>query len=692
MANRLIQETSPYLLQHAHNPVDWYPWGDEPFQRARAEDRPLLVSIGYSACHWCHVMERESFENEDTARLMNRDFICVKVDREEHPDVDSVYMEAVQAMTGRGGWPLTVFLTPDGRPFFGGTYFPPDDSHGLPGFRRVLQTVADAYRNRRPLVMDAAQQVLSSVGQVSGPDAAGRTLNADILQSAYRALAGTFDASNGGFGMAPKFPQPMAHEFLLRWHHRTGEPQALSMVESTLDRMASGGIYDQVGGGFHRYSTDGRWLVPHFEKMLYDNALLSRLYLHAYQVTGNPRYRRVAEETLDYVLREMTGPAGEFHSAQDADIEGEEGRYYVWTARDFSEALDKEDARLMLQYFGVTDEGNFEGKNVLHVPADLSVFSASLAADAEEIAAVVDRSKRRLLAAREQRGRPNRDEKALTSWNAMMLHGFAEAAGILGRDDYRRAAIAGAAFLLREVRQGDLLLHTYRDGQAKIPGYLDDYALLVDALLAVHEATFEQRWLEEAVQLAGRMTQRFADASGDGLLYDTAGDHHALFVRPRDVVDSVKPCGNSAAAGALLRLARITGDKSHEEHGVALLSRMTDQMADHPLGFGNWLCALDFHLSVPTEIAIVGPYGDPATQALLHVVHRRYRPNSVLVGLQPPESPAPGAAALLQDRTMLDGRPTAYVCYGYSCQQPTTDAAALEGQLTSSPAGGAASP
>jgi len=680
MPNRLIHETSPYLLQHAHNPVDWYPWGSEALQRARSEDKPILLSIGYSSCHWCHVMERESFENEAIARLMNEHFVCVKVDREEHPDVDHVFMQAVQAMTGSGGWPLTVFLTPQGEPFYGGTYFPPEDARGLPGLPRVLQTVADAYRDRRPAVSDAAQQLASSVNRMSDLEPAAQALDTSVLDEAYRALAASFDHSNGGFGLAPKFPQPMTLEFLLRSHRRTGDPQALDMVDLTLGRMAAGGIYDQIGGGFHRYSTDAHWLVPHFEKMLYDNALLSRLYLHAYQATGNPGYRRVAEQTLDYVLREMTDVNGGFYSAQDADTEGKEGKYYVWTIADIIDVLGREDSQLIAQYLGATDPGNFEGSNVLHVPANAPDFAVRFAISAEELQATVQRSRTKLRAARELRVRPGRDDKILTSWNGMMLQSLAEAASLLGREDYRRAAVNSASFLLRELRRGDVLMHSYAQGKARIPGYLDDYALLIGGLLAVHQAGFEQRWLEEAVSLADAMLLRFWDTGADGLFYDTAGDHSTLFVRPREIVDSVKPCGGSAAADVLLRLAVITGDIRYEKRAVAALSSLRDRMTEHPLGFANWLCALDFHLSEPREIAVVGSYADRDTQALLRVVHSRYAPNNVLVGIEPGQSPAPGAA-LLQDRTMLDGCPTAYVCHHHTCQAPTTDPEALQQQL-----------
>lgn len=681
MPNRLINETSPYLLQHAHNPVEWYPWGDEALERARKEDKPILLSIGYSACHWCHVMAQECFENAAIAHLMNERFVCVKVDREERPDIDHIYMEAVQAMTGGGGWPLSVFLTPKGEPFHGGTYFPPEDRHGLPGFPRVLLAVADAYSARRSQVAATAEQLVSHLRQRASIKAIPQLLTADILYQAYHALAASFDHDNGGFGPAPKFPQPAVQEFLLRYHHRSQDPQALQVVGLTLDQMATGGIYDQIGGGFHRYATDARWLVPHFEKMLYDNALLSRLYLHAYQATGNTGYRRIAEETLDYVMNEMTDPAGGFYSAQDADTEGVEGKYYVWTTAEVIGLLGQEEGNLIDQYFGISDDGNFDGKNVLHVPKDTERFASDIGARQEELEAVIKRSRKKLLAAREQRVKPHRDEKVVTSWNGLMLHSFAEAACILGREDYRRAAAASADFLLHELRRDDVLMHSYKDGQSKIPGYLDDYAFLISGLLALHEASFKQQWLEEAVSLADAMIQRFWDEGQEGQFYDTEQDHGALFVRPRDILDSVKPCGGSAAADALLRLAIITGETDYENRAAAMLRSVCEQMTAYPLGFGHWLCALDFHLSDPKEITVVGSYHDSGTQDLLRIVHSRYIPNKVLVGVEPGEPYALRAAPLLENRTMEQRRPTAYLCHRYTCLTPTTDPDVLKQQL-----------
>ncbi|MBI2872724.1 MAG: thioredoxin domain-containing protein [Chloroflexi bacterium] len=684
MANRLARETSPYLLQHAHNPVDWYPWGEEALRKASVENKPILLSIGYSACHWCHVMERESFESEEVARLMNESFVSIKVDREEHPEVDSIYMTAVQMMTGQGGWPLTVFLTPDGRPFYGGTYYPPEDRHGMPGFPRVLRAVSEAYRTQRGDILRAAQQLTTRLRD-SAPTQTMEPLTAEMLNAATRKLGGHFDPQYGGFGSAPKFPQPMVLEFLLRSHHRTGNPQPLQMVELTLTRMAMGGIYDQLRGGFHRYSTDPFWLVPHFEKMLYDNALLSRLYLHAYQATGKPLYRRVTEETLDYVLAEMTGPDGGFYSTQDADSEGEEGRYYLWTSSEVLETLGKEDGQVVNRYFGITPEGNFEGRTILHVPQEPEAVAQELGMSVKELATVVERGRRRLLEARGRRVAPGRDDKLLTAWNGLMLRSLAEAAAVLGREDYRRVASASASFLTTTLRQDGRLLRTFKDGQAKLKGCLEDYALLIDGLLALYEATFHRQWLDEARGLADAMLDLFWD-DGAKLFYDTGRDHDPLVVRPRDTYDNALPCGQSAAADVLLRLAVLAGADSYSRRATASLRSMGKLVAEHPLGFGHWLCALDFYLSTPKELAIVGPLQDEATLALLQVAQRPFLPNKVVVAWDPADGQAAAQGIpFLESRGMVDGRPTAYVCQHYACQAPVTEPHALAEQLGARP-------
>ena len=681
MPNRLINETSPYLLQHAHNPVDWYPWGEEALKRAEAEDKPILLSIGYSACHWCHVMERESFEDSEIAGIMNEHFVSIKVDREERPDLDSLYMNAVQTLTGSGGWPMTVFLTPDGKPFYGGTYFPPVDSRGMPGFPRVLLAMAEAYRTRRGDVVQTTQRLLSHLQHLTEVPRSVEPLTADIIHQAYQSLAQTFDYENGGFGSAPKFPQPMAHEFMLRYYHLTKSARALEMVETTIERMANGGMYDQIGGGFHRYSTDSTWLVPHFEKMLYDNALLSRLYLHAYQVTDNPLYRRVAEETLDYVVREMTDPLGGFYSTQDADSEGEEGKFFVWTPQEIEAVLGPEDGALVAGYFGATEGGNFEGKNILNVPQDAESFATEAGVSLKDLEEALRRARPLLLETREQRVHPARDEKVLSAWNGLMMCSFAEAASILGREDYRKVAINNASFLLDALRSDGRLLRTYREGRASLKGYLEDYSFLASGLLALYEATFDHRWLDEARSLADGMIDLFWD-EGQGAFYDTGKDHEALVIRPRDLFDNATPCGSSVAVEVLLHLSILTGESDYARRGAAALRAMRQYLTQAPMGMGHWLCALDFYLSTPKEIAIVGVPSIPGTQALLGEVYGRYLPNKVVAGIDPSLlGQDSNLIPLLQGRGMTEGRPTAYVCQNYVCRLPVTEPEALAAQL-----------
>ena len=683
MPNRLINETSPYLVQHANNPVDWYPWGEEALQKAREEDKPIFLSIGYSACHWCHVMERESFENDEIAAIMNERFVNIKVDREERPDLDSIYMGAVQAMTGRGGWPMSMFLTPAGEPFYGGTYFPPDDRQGMPGFPRVLLALAEAYRDRRPDIARSAEQV-TAVMQRSVASAQGmEPLTRDILIAAFGSLSANFDPEHGGFGAAPKFPQPMVLEFLLRHHLLTGQRQSLSMVEATLRRMARGGIYDQLGGGFHRYSTDPFWLVPHFEKMLYDNALLSRLYLHAYQATGDDLYREVAEETLDYVLREMTHPDGGFYSSQDADSEGEEGKFFVWTPREMEAVLGPRDAGILQSFYGVTHEGNFEGRNILYRPKSPSQVAQEHDISEEELSEVVERGKGLLFAERAKRVPPATDDKILASWNGLMLHAFALGAAVLGHEDYLQAAVANADFVLSNMRDDGRLLRTCKDGEARLKAYLEDYAHLIDGLLTLYEATLDSRWLGEADTLARQMIDLFWDER-DGVFYDTGTDHETLVVRPRDFSDNAVPCGSSVAADVLLRLNIFMDEPDFGRKAASALRSVRDYMTRVPEGFGHWLGALDFYLASPREIAIVGKTGDDGTRDLLDTVHERYLPNKVVMGLDPDSEGFERDLPLLEDKVALAGMPTAYVCQNYACQLPVTDPAALAAQLEGS--------
>ena len=680
-ANRLASETSPYLLQHAHNPVDWFPWGPEAFELARREDRPVLLSVGYSACHWCHVMERESFENDDIAALMNRLFVSIKVDREERPDVDQIYMQAVQSMTGRGGWPMTVFLTPDAVPFYGGTYFPPVDRHGMPAFPRLLQSIADAYHGRRGEVLEAGRQLVETMQQSERLTRSASALTKEVLVGAYLGLSGEFDERDGGLGQAPKFPQPMAWEAILRVWKRTGDPRALEMLRQTLTRMARGGIYDQLGGGFHRYSVDGQWLVPHFEKMLYDNAQLASLYLHGWLATGEAEYRRVTEETLDYVLREMTHPAGGFYSAQDADSEGVEGKFFVWSPEDIRAVLGDETlARTVLAYWGVDDGPNFEGHSILFVPREPAEVAGTLAVSPDELAARIARARQTLYTHREKRVHPGLDDKVLASWNGLMLSALAEAASALGRPDYLAAAVRNAEFLASAMVRDGRLRRSWKDGQARITGYLEDHAMVGAGLLALYEATFDRRWLDESSRLAEETLRLFWNTERE-TFFDTGHDQESLVVRPRNIFDNAVPSGTSVTIEWLLRLAIVTGLERYETIALQALRPMADVMQKYPSGFGRYLSALDFHLGPVAEVALVWPPGGERGAALLaETVFRRYQPNRVVVGAA---AGAPGAAGLplLTDRGAVDGKPTAYVCRRYVCQLPVSEPDALARQL-----------
>jgi uncharacterized protein len=685
MPNRLIDETSPYLLQHAHNPVDWFPWGEEALTRAQAEDKPILLSIGYSACHWCHVMEHESFEDEETARVMNANFISIKVDREERPDLDAIYMQAVQAISGHGGWPMTMFLTPDGKPFYGGTYYPPTPQHGLPAFKQVLESVASSYRSRKGEVTQSAAQLTEQLQTQSEPSMQREDLSRLLIDEAYGSLEKQYDKVQGGFGSAPKFPQPMNLEFVLRVYRRTRYPAALAMVENTLRKMARGGMYDQIGGGFHRYSVDSRWLVPHFEKMLYDNAQLARLYLHAYQATGKEFYGQIARETLDYVLREMTNPHGGFYSTQDADSEGEEGKFYVWSAQETQEVLGAADGRVFNAYYDISAYGNFEGHNIPNVPRDEDAVAQELKITGAQLRETISRAKPKLHAARARRVWPGRDEKVLTAWNGLMLAAFAEAARILGREEYRQAALRNAEFLLRELStraagasQTRRLLRTWKDGRAKLNGYLEDYANLCEGLIVLYEATFDARWLYEARGLAEAMVDQFwSDALGG--FYDTGRDHEALITRPRDVFDNATPSGGAVAASVLLKLAAMFGDEDAARRSVESLKGVGALMKRYASGFGQWLSALDFYLGHPKEIAFIGEPAAPGSQVLIDAIFRPYLPNRVI--LQKSNGTEGVGGPLLEGKNMLGDRPTVYVCQNYACQAPVTDVPTLKAQL-----------
>ncbi|MCA1646403.1 MAG: thioredoxin domain-containing protein [Chloroflexi bacterium] len=673
MANRLAGETSPYLLQHAHNPVDWYPWGPEALERAKSEDKPILLSIGYSACHWCHVMERESFEDPQTASEMNKSFVSIKVDREERPDLDGIYMQAVQAMTGSGGWPMTIFLTPEGVPFYGGTYFPPTDRPNMPAFTRVLASIADAWRNRRADVLQSGRQLrehLQQTTRLTAPSEA--VLEPGILDAAGSGLAAQYDAEFGGFGGAPKFPQPMAIEFLLRYWQRSGDDAARDIAVHTLEQMARGGMYDQLGGGFHRYSTDAVWLVPHFEKMLYDNAQLVRAYLMGYQATGNAYFRQVVEQVIDYVLREMTDPSGGFYSTEDADSEGEEGRFYVWTPAELRALLGEADARLFGGFYDVKEPGNFEGRaSILHMDYTPTEIAPGLGVGEAELLAALERGRPILFEARAKRVRPARDEKVLAAWNGLMLRGLAEAGAVLRRRDFVDAAAKNADFLLSTMRRPDgSLFRTWKPGHAAhLNGYLEDHANVADGLVALYEATFDRRWLEAATAFTDIILERFADPDTGGF-FDTSADHETLIARPKDIFDNATPSGNAVAADVLLRLGVLTGNEAYTRAARGVLELLRDPMARYPLGFARSLSALDFLLGKPKEVAILGASGAADTEALLRVVFESFVPNKVVAG-------GDAAIPLLEGRAPRDGHATAYVCEHYVCQAPTTDPAAL---------------
>jgi uncharacterized protein YyaL (SSP411 family) len=683
MPNRLANETSPYLLQHADNPVDWYPWGEEALAKAKAEDKPIFLSIGYSACHWCHVMAHESFEDEGVAAILKEHFVSIKVDREERPDLDRIYMNAVQAMTGSGGWPMSVFLTPEGQPFYGGTYFPPTPRHGMPSFSQVLAAVADGWQNRRQELVVSSQRLVAALEQQSaiGQGVKREDVKSETLGAAFENLWRHFDRVHGGWGNAPKFPQPIALEFLLRHHHVTNDPLALKMASQTLEAMARGGMYDQLGGGFHRYSVDDHWLVPHFEKMLYDNAQLARVYLHTWQVTGEPFYRTITEEILDYVVREMmdgsttltTGAAGGFYSTQDADSEGMEGRFFLWTPGEIRDLLGQ-DSDLFTAVYGVTERGNasagsahgFEGKNILE-------FVGHVGQRAE-----LAEARRKLLAAREQRVHPGRDEKVLTSWNGLMLAAFAEAARVLDIGYYQEVAVRNAEFLLHELMTDDgRLFHSWKEGKAKQNGFLEDYGCLIEGLLELYQTTFDPRWYQAARDLADGMIKHFS--APDGGFFDTSDDHERLITRPRELQDNAVPSGNAMAAFVLLRLAGLAVEPRYVELAQAALGPMQPLLARYPLGFAQWLIALDYALSHPHEIAIVGVIEAADTRALLDACTTGYRPHQV-VALGPPDQEA-STVPLLQGRSPIEGRATAYVCVDFSCRAPVTDPEILKALL-----------
>ncbi|MBI4584089.1 MAG: thioredoxin domain-containing protein [Planctomycetes bacterium] len=680
--NRLVHETSPYLLQHAYNPVQWLPWGEEAFRKAREEDKPIFLSVGYSSCHWCHVMEEESFEDEDIARILNERFVPVKVDREERPDVDAIYMSAVQMISGSGGWPMSVFLAPDLKPFYGGTYFPPESRYGRIGFKELLGRLSELYRTQRGKVAEVSEELAGRLRQL-GLAVEGRELpGPGALEAAFQHLGQVFDSTFGGFGGAPKFPHSIDLMVLLRHHRRSGAKLALDMALLTLRRMAQGGMYDRIGGGFHRYSVDRQWLVPHFEKMLYDNALLARVYLEAYQATGEAFFRRIAGEVLDYALRELAAPEGSFYSATDADSEGEEGKFFVWTPDQVEGVLGIETARLACLYYNITIGGNFEhGTSIPHVTREVEEIAAGMKMEPAKLEALLAEARAKLYAERERRVKPFRDEKTIAAWNGLMVSALARGYQATGVERYRQAAEKAARFLVDQCRQGEALLRIWKDGRARIPGFLDDYAYVAEGLLDLYEATFQIEYLEIARRLTKKLLADFLDESGKGFYY-TAPGQADLIHRRQDLFDNATPSGNWVSALNLLRLERLTGEKSCRDQAVKLLEGIGTLLERAPMGFASALLAVDFLSGPPLEIAVLGDPASPSTREALGVLHRRFLPNKVLAGA-PREVDAAAAKAvpLLAGKRLIDGKTTVYLCENYACKAPVTDLAELEREL-----------
>jgi uncharacterized protein YyaL (SSP411 family) len=690
MPNRLAKETSPYLLQHQNNPVDWYPWGDEAFAAAKKLDRPVFLSVGYSACHWCHVMEHESFENAEIAKTLNDNFISVKVDREERPDIDQIYMNAVQSLTGRGGWPMSVFLTPDKQPFYGGTYWPPKAARGMPGFDAVLFAVLDAWKNRREALFDQAKQLTDHL-KVVGSAGTGETdgeLDVNLVTVVEAALAKNFDSREGGFGAAPKFPHPMDMRLLLRIAKRTGSAKALEMVTFTLEKMSAGGIYDQLAGGFHRYSVDARWLVPHFEKMLYDNALLVSALVETYQSTGREEFATTARHTLDFILKSMTDPAGGFHSTLDADSEGEEGKYYVWTVAEVEKVLGADDARLFAAAYDITARGNFEigehpGRSIPNLPRKLADVAKSVGLELGDLQSRLAAARAKLLGVRNQRVPPGLDDKVLVSWNGLMIDAMATAAGALNETRYLADAQKAADFLLMKLRRPDgRLLHAYRHGQAKFDGYLDDYACLANALVSLYEADFNARWIDEAGKLCDIILARFADQATGGFFY-TADDHEELIARNKDVYDNATPSGTGMTLMALVRLAKLTGEERYAAAAERGLRSVGELFERAPTGVGQSLLALDLWLGPTQEMVVAAP--DAASRdEVLRVLRRQFRPHQVVAAV-PGTGESPLLKAVLQGKRPVDDKPSLYVCENFTCRAPIVGVDAITAELTKLP-------
>ncbi len=681
MPNRLAKETSPYLLQHQNNPVDWYPWGAEALERAKREEKPIFLSIGYSACHWCHVMEHESFEDKEIAKSLNENFVCIKVDREERPDLDQIYMNAVQMMTGRGGWPMSVFLTPELKPFYAGTYWPPHASRGMPGFDQVVASVANAWATNRAEAEKMAGQLTSEMAKLDQSASKGE-LAVEIIEDAVARLRQSFDGTFGGFGSAPKFPAPMALQLLLRWWHRRRESNVLSMVRVTLDRMAAGGIYDHLGGGFARYSVDERWLVPHFEKMLYDNAQLAVTYLEAFQATGHADYERVVRETLDYVLRDMTDPAGGFTSTEDADSEGVEGKFYTWTLDELRAVLGDEAADTFAQVYDVSQAGNFEhGQSILNLPHTITQEAKRLGRDHKGLKVELAASRAKLFAVREKRVHPHKDDKVIVAWNGLMIDALARAGAVLGDDRYTEAAAKAADFLLRELRtEGGRLLHTWRKGTAKLNAYLDDYTCLANGLISLYEATFESRFFDEAMALMDVVLTHFADQKQGGFYY-TADDHEALIVRGKDFTDNAVPSGNAMAAMALVRLGKFTGRQELLDAAQATMRHAVDLMRRAPTATGQMLLANDLFLGPTYEMVLACDLSEQDGRDALIMARERFLPNKVLATAQANSETPAALGELLRGKTMLGNSPTLYICEGFTCQAPAQGQQEIEHAL-----------
>ena len=673
--NRLRGESSPYLLQHASNPVDWYPWGPDALDRARTEDKPILLSIGYAACHWCHVMAHESFESEETAKLMNEHFVNVKVDREERPDIDSIYMQAVQAMSGQGGWPMTMFLLPDGTPFYGGTYFPPEDRHGLPSFRRVLISVAEAYREKRENISQTAEHIAEALRSAAAGGDKSSAPDEKTLELAYRGLAQHYDVNNSGFGTAPKFPPTMALDFLLRFWKRTANAYALEMARDTFIAMVRGGIYDQVGGGMARYSVDAGWLVPHFEKMLYDNALLIRLGANLWQATKSEEIRIATARTIEWVKREMTSPEGGFFSSLDADSEGHEGVFYIWSEEEIDSLLGA-DSALIKSHYGVTKAGNFEGKNILFIGDAPAVTASRASLPLEEMSSRIERAQRILYDARAKRVWPGRDEKILAGWNGLMLRGIATAARVFGNGEWKILALDNATFLHERMLRGGRLLRSYKDGEARIPGFLEDHAAVALGFIAVYELTFDAVWLERAREIADAMIGAFWN-SAEEKMYDAASDAEQLILRSRDVTDNAMPSGNSLAADLLLHLSDLCDIAPYRDIASAITSSAGASIVKWPSAFGHLLGVIDMEVYGANEVALVSAADDTSFDVLERALASEYVPSLVLAGSRDAKSDIP----LLRGRGPIAGRAAAYVCRRYVCDTPVTDPQALISQL-----------